>query len=386
MTPKTIGLLACFVVSAIIFPTSSSATTYTPTSTRPTCASMGYVSTAEECVGYTKIRCPFNENAYFCGKSGTTTITGDNFNCADRSGKTEATYCTELGYNKTAAQCASIGYVALPCPFSSTKFYCPNLEAKTCAAGDLLANDLNCYVDIPTGKTIIGVMFTDDLAVDLQWVASATSFSDSCGQYLYTHQNGNPFSYGFTSGMAVSTKVTTNANGVNTHRYYYPYQYTSSSEPENYKQAAVTTSSNMKGKTDTAYWYSHGATNAYQIKACYEKTSPGVAAHSWFAPAVGDLYALSGNLSAVNAGIQKVNNQQEEHYYSHITNNYHTGSGSANTACSVNEMASSTILYAVSALTDSLNGGYYTKIQFAQKHGSSEQTGVKCIISRSHAN
>ena len=303
------------LVGTIMFglPLSVSATTYTPTSTRPTCASMGYVSTAEECVGYTKIRCPFNEDAYFCGKSGTTTIRGDNFNCADRSGKLTATYCTELGYNRKAAQCT--GYEALPCPFDSNFVFCgvngcsddgftySTLEAckaacatcspcpsnsyynttnykgtncptqGTCSAGMVLYSNNKCYssnasVTLADGSKPVGVMISNTLAIDLLETQSGGVAYNTWSSGTNLHGTGSTWSPGNWTAL----------------RSLFVSDYSSS-----FQRNTTTIYTAPDAVACTSSWCSHLNSAGYS--------------GNWFLPSYGDITTWKNNVSAYITGM-----------------------------------------------------------------------------------
>ena len=65
--------------------------------------------------------------------------------------------CDELGYTKTAADCA--GLDTLVCPFDSNKVFCVFSE-QDCEIGDILYEDKSCAALPQSGKTAIGVIFS----------------------------------------------------------------------------------------------------------------------------------------------------------------------------------------------------------------------------------
>ena len=81
--------------------------------------------------------------------------------------------CDELGYTKTAADCA--GLDTLVCPFDENKVFCVFSE-KSCEVGDILYKNKKCYVKAIDGKTAIGIVFDTEkrlaMALDeatLEW-------------------------------------------------------------------------------------------------------------------------------------------------------------------------------------------------------------------------
>ena len=81
--------------------------------------------------------------------------------------------CDELGYTKTAADCA--GLDTLVCPFDENKVFCVFSE-KSCEVGDILYENKKCYVKAIDGKTAIGIVFDTEkrlaMALDeasLEW-------------------------------------------------------------------------------------------------------------------------------------------------------------------------------------------------------------------------
>ena len=74
--------------------------------------------------------------------------------------------CTELGYTRSASDCATI---ALKCPFDQTKYYCLTADeladiggGGSCDnpnVGSILYSDMSCSSSLDTTKTPIGVIF-----------------------------------------------------------------------------------------------------------------------------------------------------------------------------------------------------------------------------------
>lgn len=359
------------------------------TEAKPSCPSMGYNKTAAECEGYAKVKCPWNSNAYFCDRSGGTyTNTSGTVDCENRN-------CNALGYNKTAEQC--YGLTKLPCPFDNTKYFCgglgcvedgynnqpcnsnqveldvvdcptdanykkhvcQNITPKTCAPGDILASDLNCYEYISPSMTAIGVMFTDDLAVEVTRYHG--TYMDGCNTTLLPYGVGNLDSF---FGDKLDHCENTN-NG----RYCYSTFYNATiAEQLEYK----TTPSDPKGKNDTLWIYNKigqylsGADQPFSFfpaSYCYEKTTSGLPAHSWFLPAIGDMRRLDNNLSVVNAKINEVGGDAI------------TKSGT----CSFG--LTSTLRYGYKA--GAISGGY-VKVMFYNTT-SYEDGSVRCILSVSLA-
>ena len=157
---------------ALLTPFSALATTFNCGSSHPTCAQLGFNQTANECKGYKAIKCPFNEQALFCGDSANVpeSVPGnESMTCSTRD-------CDALGYNRTAEECERT-HTRLACPFDDDKFYCGGYN---CVAGDTLYTDANNNVGCwkgsdANGKTPIGFMLNDKVAIDLSFYGSAYS-------------------------------------------------------------------------------------------------------------------------------------------------------------------------------------------------------------------
>ncbi len=157
---------------AILTPFSALATTFNCSSNHPTCAQLGFNQTANECKGYKAIKCPFDQNALFCGDS-TNVAANMTYNESVTCGTRD---CDDLGYNRTEEECGR-SHTRLACPFDDEKFYCGGYN---CVAGDTLYADSNNNVGCwkgndANGKTPIGFMLNDKVAIDLSFYGSAYS-------------------------------------------------------------------------------------------------------------------------------------------------------------------------------------------------------------------
>lgn len=157
---------------ALLTPFSALATTFNCGSSHPTCAQLGFRQTANECKGYKAIKCPFDQNALFCGDS-TNVPENMSYNESMTCGTRD---CDALGYNRTAEECERT-HTRLACPFDETKFYCGGYN---CVAGDTLYTDANNNIGCwkgsdANGKTPIGFMLNDKVAIDLSFYGSAYS-------------------------------------------------------------------------------------------------------------------------------------------------------------------------------------------------------------------
>lgn len=296
------------------------------------------------------------------------------------NGTGEIGYGSSCGGKYQSCACASNYHtcasgtngVGTPCTAEGNYKYTSCETVQECSAGKILADDMNCYSQLPAGRTAIGVMFTEDLAVDIAAVSSNTStytseFSTEAMSCNYSTDysfgaNGKPcnFLQGYHVGVSSSS------------RPYSCYCY-ENGQYETYKANAVTTASNPKGKTDTATFVTRFGSTSYggntfsgtPFHKCYNKTTSGLAAHSWFLPAVGDIIALKNNLSAVNNGLEAVGGL--------------TISNGTSNGCGVDAMNSSTPQYGYV----SSSGSAWSSAYFARTGSvTTGQGNTRCIISR----
>ena len=90
--------------------------------------------------------------------------------CADKP------TCEEIGYTHNEYACDQ--KIAMPCPFDSSKIYCPG---PVCEPGYFLYSDGSCSLALKSDKTVIGIVFDKEwrLAVSvepaqsLQWANNA---------------------------------------------------------------------------------------------------------------------------------------------------------------------------------------------------------------------
>lgn len=159
-------------------------------SNRPSCVSLGYISTQTECTGLNALKCPFGD-AYYCGKrtgsypeNSAESVTCDNRDCAGS------------GYTMSSDQCT--GRPMIKCPFGDA-YYCGGAAVRSsnseCSVGDIIGSDNNCYVNsggaLPVGVTPVAVVFdtTNKLAITLE----QSSLAWMTGVKLYPDDTtGNP--------------------------------------------------------------------------------------------------------------------------------------------------------------------------------------------------
>ena len=108
--------------------------------------------------------------------------------CADKP------TCEEIGYTHNEYACDQ--KIAMPCPFDSSKIYCPG---PICEPGYFLYSDGSCSLALKSDKTVIGIVFDKEWrlavsvepAVSLQWANNAEETLDENGQeYSETKMNG----------------------------------------------------------------------------------------------------------------------------------------------------------------------------------------------------
>ena len=83
--------------------------------------------------------------------------------CADKP------TCEEIGYTHNEYACDQ--KIAMPCPFDSSKIYCPG---PVCEPGYFLYSDRSCSLALKSDKTVIGIVFDKEwrLAVSVEPVQS----------------------------------------------------------------------------------------------------------------------------------------------------------------------------------------------------------------------
>ena len=99
--------------------------------------------------------------------------------CADKP------TCEEIGYTHNEYACDQ--KIAMPCPFDSSKIYCPG---PICEPGYFLYSDGSCSLALKSDKTVIGIVFNKEqrLAVSvgatmsLQWANNAEETLNENGQ------------------------------------------------------------------------------------------------------------------------------------------------------------------------------------------------------------
>ncbi len=336
-----------------------------PGSYNKLCDGVGEVGVGTQCGGKYQ-SCACASTYHTCSGNG---VVGIGQACTTDGGNKYASCGCSSNYNYCASNQTGVG---TPCTADGGNKYTSCETVPECSAGKILADDMNCYSQLPVGRTAIGVMFTEDLAVDIAAVSRNTStytaeFSTEAMSCNYSSDysfgaNGKPcnFLQGYHVGVSSSS------------RPYSCYCY-ENGQYETYKANAVTTASNPKGKTDTATFVTRFGSTSYggntysgtPFHICYNKTTSGLAAHSWFLPAVGDIIALKNNLSAVNNGLEAVGG---------LTISNGTSSG-----CGVDAMNSSTPQYGyVSSSGSAWSSAYFARTgQVTYGQGN-----TRCIISR----
>ena len=98
--------------------------------------------------------------------------------CADKP------TCEEIGYTHNEYACDQ--KIAMPCPFDSSKIYCPG---PICEPGYFLYSDGSCSLALKSDKTVIGIVFDKEWrlavsvepAVSLRWADNAAETLDENG-------------------------------------------------------------------------------------------------------------------------------------------------------------------------------------------------------------
>ena len=154
--------------------------------------------------------------------------------------------CDELGYTKTAADCA--GLDTLVCPFDENKVFCVFSE-KSCEVGDILYKNKKCYVKAIDGKTAIGIVFDTEKRLAMALDEASLEWGG----------------YGKEIGSA--------ARGTS-------------------------------GKSNTAAILAYGETNNIEYPAaeyCNTYSTAGTKAGDWFLPSLEELKLLADNFSGINS-------------------------------------------------------------------------------------
>ena len=183
--------------------------------------------------------------------------------------------CTAMGYS-TANATACSGKQVLKCPLNTDMVWCgdeiaasSSPTAKTCAVGDVLYNDLKCYDSKPSGKTGIAVVFdtTNKLALELDqdsafrlWCPlldySADYVSEDCGNDSLTCGK-----YGKANTTSIVEHCAENGNS------------------------------------------SDACTTKEGPFFCYNLTTGGVSAGTWFLPSASEWNTIYNNKSTLNTTI-----------------------------------------------------------------------------------
>ncbi len=191
-------------------------------------------------------------------------------NCMDPS------RCDELGYTKTATDCA--GLDTLVCPFDENKVFCVGAKAQEqiipCDTGAVLYSDKNCHTNASAARIPIAVVFDAEnrLAVAL---------------------NERKLAWG-GDGKEIGS-------------------------------AAQGTS----GKSNTAAILAYGKANNISYPAaeyCNSYSTSGTKAGDWFLPSLEELKLLSNNFSGINSALKilgKPTITEGEYYWSSFEYNYY---------------------------------------------------------------
>ena len=267
---------------------------------RPTCAEMGFTITVSACEKYNAIKCPWNTNALLCDADVVVSPAGaESVNCSDA-----VRDCTALGYTATKEDCKF--YTYLPCPFDDTKVFCGGFKTVECTAGKLLFSDMRCYDDEDYVRTsgnlnVVGVMFTDTLAVSIQQFDSKrygtcnNSFNTSTGSL----KNCSSVSCGGAcvySGTKIVVKIRCCDFG-------YSYEGYNGKLVDTAKAQALANTSDGTDGCPKGYIATNSLLdNEYMqwvegASSCVNEINP---KGYWFLPTLGDLQLIKNNLTTIN--------------------------------------------------------------------------------------
>lgn len=138
--------------------------------TLPSCASIGFDKTADDCSGRSKLKCPFGD-AYFCSET-----------------------CESLGYTLTSAHGCLVGQTKETCPADSTYYKC---------TGDV-ASDL-----IVTDSCLSGFLSSDSASCDCTYGIIANGTTSTQGNTCYrcgTKEECGCYTLDDGSGLSVACK------------------------------------------------------------------------------------------------------------------------------------------------------------------------------------
>ncbi len=172
--------------------------------TKPSCAAMGFVYSADECKGYFALRCPWDASKVACDCTFKYRKGASNGNIASPSCKRlGVTYYRDSCSGVLESECLSVSGDSICTDTMGNEYYAGCSNEKNCEVGDLLYSnsdgDRKCFSGVAMSRTVevdevdvnydaIGVVFdtTNHLAIALdenrgEAVTSAYGQCDICG-------------------------------------------------------------------------------------------------------------------------------------------------------------------------------------------------------------
>ena len=188
--------------------------------------------------------------------------------CADKP------TCEEIGYTHNEYACDQ--KIAMPCPFDSSKIYCPG---PVCEPGYFLYSDGSCSLALKSDKTIIGIVFDKEqrLAVsveqpvNLRWADNAAETLDENGMETIV-----------VPDLGIPGNVTPG------------YESTCKND--------------CNGRINTKKIVDFALANNYSFPAaeyCYNFATSGKGKGNWWLPSDPELWRVYNNFDTINASLSK---------------------------------------------------------------------------------
>ena len=199
--------------------------------------------------------------------------------CADKP------TCEEIGYTHNEYACDQ--KIAMPCPFDSSKIYCPG---PVCEPGYFLYSDGSCSLALKSDKTVIGIVFDKEwrLAVSVEPSASlkwANNAEDTLDEKGYETIIVPDLIY---TGVSYERPCTANCNG-----YVNTKKIVDFAKANNYVFPAA--------------------------EYCYNFEAEGKGKGNWWLPSVAEIRKMYYSISEVNVSMNtlgKVEVRRSDHWSS----------------------------------------------------------------------
>ena len=189
--------------------------------------------------------------------------------CADKP------TCEEIGYTHNEYACDQ--KIAMPCPFDSSKIYCPG---PICEPGYFLYSDGSCSLALKSDKTVIGIVFDKEqrLAVSVEPPARGILWANNAKDTL----DENGYETIVVPDLGIRGEVI--------YGYY------------------VACENDCNGRINTKKIVDFGKANNYSFPAaeyCYNFAASGKGKGNWWLPSNPELWGVYYNFDIINASLSK---------------------------------------------------------------------------------